>query len=219
MKQDIKEISYNIKRETEDKHLIYTIDYLLYNEFLDRFIGNGYRLDIHKNINAICWQVLEDKDGIIDIVMEKVLEDYFNIDNLKIIYLIDTEFMKQFNKAKKYFVETYKMKKIKEDEELITRLNLHFNYVFNNCGYNDVKAILNAMSTQTFKNSTVDDLKLDLSLDRYKDFDKIYNKTLNEFKKLHKNMQLENNQEKPSKIGFGWKMYAVVKGIETLFKL
>ena len=217
MKQDMREISYNIKRETEDKHLIYTIDYLLYNEILDRF--SRFSTDFHKNVNAMCWQVLEDKNGIIDYVMQEVLKDYFNVDSLKINYLIDTEFMKMFNKAKRYFIETSKMMKVKEDEELITRLNLHFNYVFNNCGYNDVKAILNAMSTQTFKNSTIDDLKLDLSLDRYKDFDKIYNKTLNEFKKLHKNMQLENNQEKSSKIGFGWKMYAVLKGIETLFKL
>ena len=218
MKQDMREISYNIKRETEDKNLIYTIDYLLYNEILDRF--SGYNTEMHRNVNAMCYQVLEDKDGIRDSVMEKVLEDYYHIDDLKINYLIDTEFMKMFNKAKRYFIETNKMIKVKEDEELITRLNLHFNYIFNNCNNTDVKSILNAMSTQTFKNATVEDLKIDLSLDRYKDFDKIYNKTLNNFKKLHINMVLEDKKEqKKQKIGFGWKMYAVIKGIEALFKL
>ena len=116
-------------------------------------------------------------------------------------------------------MKTNKMLKVKEDEELITRLNLHFNYCFNQCKNTDVKGILNAMSTQTFKNATIEDLKINTSLDRYNDFDKIYNKTLNEFKRLHKNMQLEHAEEKEVKIGFGWKMYAVVKGIETLFKL
>ena len=47
MKQDLKEISYNIKRETEDKNLIYTIDYLLYNEIKDRF--NRFTMEYHKS--------------------------------------------------------------------------------------------------------------------------------------------------------------------------
>ena len=73
------------------------------------------------------------------------------------------------------------------------------------------------MSTQSFKDDTIEDLKIDISKDLYKDFDKIYDKELNDFKKLHKNIRPKETEG--DKIGFGWKMYAVIKGIETLFKL
>ena len=215
MKQDLKEISYNIKRDTEDKNLIYTIDYLLYNEIQDRF--SGYSLDQHKNIDAMFYEVLDDKNGIVDYVVQEVLKDYYNIDSLKINYLVDSRFMIQASKVKRYYKEANKSRKLLEDKELRTRLQLHFNYCFNNCNSKNVKAILYAMQTQTFKDDTIDDLKIDTSKDLYKDFDKIYEKELRDFIKLHKNITLEPTED--TKIGFGWKMYAVVKGIETLFKL
>lgn len=215
MKQDLKEISYNIKRDTEDKNLIYAIDYLLYNEIKDRY--NKYNWEHHKNIDNMYYDVLTDKDGIVDYVVQEVLKDYYNIDSLKINYLVDSRFMIQANKVKRYYVAANKSRKLLEDKELRTRLKLHFNYVFNNCNSTDTKAILNAMSTQSFKDDTIEDLKIDTSKDLYKDFDKIYNQELNDFKKLHKNIRPKETEG--DKIGFGWKMYAVIKGIETLFKL
>lgn len=216
MKQDLKDISYNIKRDTEDKNLIYTIDYLLYNEIQDRF--SGYSLDQHKNIDKMYYSVLDDKNGIVDYVVQEVLKDYCNIDSLKINYLVDSRFMIQANKVKRYYVAANKSRKLLEDKELRTRLRLHFEYCFYNCGGTNTKEVLRCMSTQSFKNATIEDLKIDISKDLYKDFDKIYNKELTDFKKLHKEEILESN-EKPKGIGFGWRLYAMVKIIEGLFKI
>ena len=218
MKQDIKNISYNIKKDTEDKNLIYTIDYLLYNEIQDRF--SGYSLDQHKNIDAMFYEVLEDKEGIVDYVMQEVLKDYYNIDSLKINYLVDSRFMLNANKVKRYYKEANKSRKLLEDKELRTRLRLHFNYCFNNCDIGDTKLALKSMSTQTFKDATINDLKIDTSKDLYKDFDKIYTDELNKFKKLHKDEILfDAGPEKDDKIALGWQVYGVIKIIEGLFKL
>ena len=216
MKQDLKEISYNIQRDTEDKNLIYAIDYLLYNEIQDRY--NKYNWEHHKNIDNMYYDVLTDKDGIVDYVVQEVLKDYCNIDSLKINYLVDSRFMIQANKVKRYYVAANKSRKLLEDKELKEKLKMHFEYCFYNCEGTNAKEILRCMSTQSFKDATIKDLDIDTKKDLYKDFDKIYNQELNTFKKLHKEEVLKS-KEKEKGIGFGWRLYATIKIIEGLFKI
>lgn len=219
MKQDMREISYNIKRSKEDKDLIYAIDYLLYNEIQDRY--NRYTMEHHRNIDKMYYDVLNDKNGIVDYVVKEILKDYYEIDNFKINYLVDSRFMLNANKVKRYYVAANKSKKLVEDTELRAILRAYFGDCFYNCDETDAEGILRAMSTQTFKNAVIEDLKIDTSLDLYKDFDKIYKQELTDFKKLHKDEVLTSSK-KPKKSGglaFGWKLYAIVKIIETLFKL
>lgn len=219
MKQDIKEISYNVKKSREEADLIYTIDYLLHNEIEDRF---NYTMESNKSVDALYYEVLDDKNGIIDYVIQEVLKDYYYIDDLKINYLIEKEFMKVAYNVKRYYVEASKSKLKQKEAELRFRLKLHFNYCFKTCDETDVKEILRAMSTQTFKDATIKDLKIDLSLDINKNFDKIYQQELSGFKKLHKDEVIESSQDAEQdkvKIGFGWQLYGVVKIIEGLFKL
>ena len=219
MKQDMREISYNIKKSREEADLIYTIDYLLHNEIEDRF---NYTMESNKSVDALYYEVLDDKNGIIDYVIQEVLKDYYYIDDLKINYLIEKEFMKVAYNVKRYYVEASKSKLKQEEAELRFRLKLHFNYCFKTCGETDAKEILRAMSTQTFKDATIKDLKIDLSLDINKNFDKIYQQELSGFKKLHKDEVIESSQDAEQdkvKIGFGWQLYGVVKIIEGLFKL
>lgn len=217
MKHDIKEISYNIKRETEDKNLIYTIDYLLHLEIQDRF----NTIESGKSVDAMYYEVLEDKDGIIDYVIQEVLKDYYNIDSLKINYLVEKEFMKVAFNVKRYYIEANKSKKLLEEKELRERLQLHFNYCFKTCGLTDARDIVKAMSTYSFKQGTINDLKINTSLEIYSDFDKVYNQELSKFTKLHKNeiIETEGTEEKEPSIGFGWQLYGVIKIIEGLFKL
>lgn len=222
MRQDIREMSYVFQKEKQDKELLYVIDLLLYKEFENRFTRE---LDFNFTptyLDNIYLETLKDRDGIITNLIEtNYVGQYFGKvfvnDDYKLYYLIDTEFMKQLEKCKKYYDKRLKTRNKVKDDELYTQLITYFKYCFNeSSSVNNAQNKIKLMSTSDFRKATIDDLKI--KVNDYLDFDKIYNKAFNDFKKIYKN-DLDTTDDKGDKIGFGWRLYAGVKGIETLFKL
>lgn len=220
MRQDIREMSYVFQKDKQDKDLIYIIDMVLYQEFNKR-IDTALVYDFSPTyLDYVYMEILKDRDGIISYLIETNYKDsYFGncfiVDDYKLYYLIDNEFMKQLDKCKKYYDKRLKTRNKIKDSELKNKLLDYFEYCFVKCNSTDAKSILKSMSTSEFRKATIEDLKINLN--NYEDFNKIYNKTFNDFKKIH-NCDINKN-ENNSGIGLGWKMYAVIKGVETLFKL
>ena len=221
MKQDIREMSYVFQKEKADKEIIYTIDLLLRSFFekeFDREDVFNWSIDF---VDRKYFELLDDRDSIIDdIIRINYKDNYFchlfinDVD--KLYYLIDTEFLKELDKSKKYYDKRLKTRNKVKDRDLIDTLKTYFEYCFVNCNKTDSEEILKLMSSSSFRKATIDDLKIDTS--RYLDFDKTYNKALNEFKKIHKD-DIDDNNNTDNKIGFGWLFYGTIKAIEGLFKL
>lgn len=220
MKHDIKEISYTFQKDKQDKELIYKIDFLLSQEIDSIFIAN---LKKDKNIDKTYYDILNGRDAIIDCVVAKILKSDA-INDYKAFYLVNEEFTKVLNKVKRFYVEENKTKKAllkqkeqKEIEKLKERLRLHFDFCFNQMKTKKpISDILTLMSSNDFRVATIEDLKLNTS--DYKDFNKIYDKELLDFKKRHKN-DLQDYEGEGEKIGFGWKLYLLIKVVEGLFKM
>ena len=220
MKHDIKEISYTFQKDKQDKELIYKIDFLLSQEIDSIFIAN---LKKDKNIDKTYYDILNGRDAIIDCVVAKILKSDA-INDYKAFYLVNEEFTKVLNKVKRFYVEENKTKKAllkqkeqKEIEKLKERLRLHFDFCFNQMKTKKpISDILTLMSSNDFRIATIEDLKLNTS--DYKDFNKIYDKELLDYKKRHKN-DLQDYEGEGEKIGFGWKLYLIIKVVEGLFKI
>lgn len=221
MKQDIKEMSYVFQKEKQDKDLIYTIDLVLYKYFEKEF---NLQQDLCWSTDFVdnkYYELLQDKDGIITEIIDNnynnktnYFVNYFINDDAKLWYLIDNEYLKQLEKCKKYYEKRLKTRNKLKDKELQKDLIDYFEYCF--CeSKNSIENKLILISSSDFRKATIEDLKINKK--NYLDFDKIYNKALNEFKKIHKD-DTEDTEEGGG-IGFGWKMYGVIKAIETLFKL
>lgn len=220
MKHDIKEISYTFQKDKQDKELIYKIDFLLSQEIDSIFIAN---LKKDKNIDKTYYDILNGRDAIIDCVVDKILKSDA-INDYKAFYLVNEEFTKVLNKVKRFYVEENKTKKTllkqeeqKEIEKLKERLRLHFDFCFNQMKTKKpISDILTLMSSNDFRVATIEDLKLNTS--DYKDFNKVYDKELIDYKKRHKN-DLQDYEGEGEKIGFGWKLYLLIKVVEGLFKI
>ena len=223
MKQDIREMSYVFQKEKQDKDIIFLIDLLLYKEFEKEFdsrLSTNFSTDY---VDRIYLELLKDRDGIISYIIENNYNEtsnYFgNIfinDTYKLYYLIDNEFLKQLDKCKRYYEKRLNVRNKLKDKDLKEQLISYFEYCFNNCTNNTTDAILKVMSSSGFRDATIDDLNIKIK--NYEDFNKIYNKAITDFKKIHKYDNKEEEQ-KNSGIGLGWTLYATVKAIETLFKL
>lgn len=221
MKQDIREMSYVFQKEKADKEIIYTIDLLLNSFFEKEFDSTLVGDNLIDYVDRKYLELLKDRDSIIDdIIRINYKDNYFchlffnDVDKLR--YLIDTEFLKELEKSKKYYDKRLKTSNKIKDRDLIETLKTYFEYCFVNCNKTDSEEILKLMSSSNFRKATIDDLKIDTS--RYLDFDKTYNKALNEFKKIHKD-DIDDTNNTDDKIGFGWLLYGTIKAIEGLFKL
>ena len=220
MKHDIKEISYTFQKDKQDKELIYKIDFLLSQEIDSIFIAN---LKKDKNIDKTYYDILNGRDAIIDSIVVKILNSEI-INDYKASYLVNEEFTKVLNKVKRFYIEENKTKKVllkqkeqKEIEKLKERLRLHFDFCFNQMKTKKpISDILTLMSSNDFRVATIEDLKLNTS--DYIDFNKIYDKELLDYKKRHKN-DLQDYEGEGEKIGFGWKLYLIIKVVEGLFKI
>lgn len=220
MKHDIKEMSYVFTKEKRDKDLIYKIDILLYNKIDDYFIIGTTK---NVNLDLINYKVLEDRDTIITFIVDMLLKSEYEDAN-KLWYLVNEEFTKVVNKVKKYYIEQEKVKnkliKTKEqtkDEELKELLNEHFDYCFNVAKEKRaIKDILTLMCTNDFRQGTLEDLEI--TRQEYKNFDKIYDSVLNEFKRHHK-YDLDECYDNDEHLSLGWGLYGIIKAIEGLFKI
>jgi hypothetical protein len=222
MKQDIKEMSYVFQKEKQDKDFIYTIDLLLYKEFEKEFDSALGEHNLVDYVDRKYYELLKDRDGIIDYIINANYDDktsYFsNIfisDTYKLYYLIDTEYLKQLDKCKRYYEKRLNIRNKIKDKDLINDLKTYFEYCYSSCNNANAKQKLKVMSSNDFRKATIKDLNI--SLTKYNDFDKLYNKAFNEFKKIHKDDT--DIKEEKSSIGFGWKLYGTIKAIETLFKI
>lgn len=245
MRQDIRNISYTIEKSKSESDLIYKIDNLLYQEIDSRFA----EYEKYNNLDKSNYEILMERDEIVRDVVETLMSiDYEYSNDLindetqtdetylkanekridtqeyKYDYLVNKEFIKILEQVKKRYTEENKVlqKMLKQEEEekkqeLITRLELHFNYCFNQCKGKITADILTLMSMSDFRKSTIEDLKLNTS--DYKDFNKIYDKTLADFKKRHRYDLIDVEQEEKPHVGFGWTLYATTKIIEGLFKI
>ena len=222
MKQDIREMSYVFSKEKQDKDFIYTIDLVLYQFFekeFDEMLNN--RDNLTDYLDAKYLELLKDRDSIISYLIENNYKgSYFCnifIDNTyKLYYLLDTEFLKQLDRCKKYYEKRLKTRNKVKDKELEEKLKMYFEYCYINCKKKNNKDILKLMSSSDFRKASIKDLHIDVN--KYKDFDKTYNKTLSEFKKIYKD-DLDAEKDDKDKLAFGWRFYAVVKAIECLFKM
>ena len=220
MRQDIREMSYVFQKDKQDKDLIYVIDLVLYKIFEKEFDKELTQHFSPTYLDNIYFEILKDRDSIITYVIENNYNDsyfcgLFINDTEKLQYLIDNEFMKQLDKCKKYYDKRLKTRNKIREKELIDKLLNYFEYCYINCDSNCAKNILKSMSTSNFRQATINDLEINLN--NYEDFNKIYNKALKDFKSIH-NDDMEERDDGDG-IGFGWKTYGVIKGVETLFKL
>ena len=222
MKQDIRDMNNVFQKEKQDKDFIYLIDLLLYKEFEKEFDSALGEHNLVDYVDRKYYELLKNRDGVIDCIINNNYDEntcYFgNIfinDTYKLYYLIDTEYLKQLDKCKKYYEKRLKTRNKLKDKDLISDLKTYFEYCFTNCKRASAKDILKTMSSSDFRKATIKDL--DINLTKYDDFDKLYNKALNEFKKIHKDDLDATTDE--SGVGFGWVMYGTIKAIETLFKL
>ena len=222
MKQDIREMSYVFQKDKADKDITYIIDLILYKYFdveFDKALINDFSPSY---LDDVYLELLKDRDGIITYIIDNNYKDSYIkgvfIDDVnKLHYLIDSEYLKQLDRCKKYYDKRLKTRNKVKDDELYTQLITYFKYCFNeSSSVNNAQNKIKLMSTSDFRKATIDDLKI--KVNNYLDFDKIYNKAFNDFKKIYKN-DLDTTDGKGEKIGFGWRLYAVVKGIEMLFKL
>lgn len=222
MRQDIREMSYVFSKEKQDKDFIYTIDLLLYQVFEKEFDKEQETNWSTDYVDRKYFELLKDRDGIITSIIEdnyneetSYFRNIFIKDTYKLYYLIDNEYLKQLDKIKKYYEKRLKVRNKIKDKDLETDLKTYFEYCFSNCKKASAKDILRLMGSSDFRKATIKDL--DISSTKYSDFDRIYNRALNEFKKKHKDDIDKTTNE--SGIGFGWVMYGTIKAIETLFKL
>jgi len=223
MKQDIREMSYVFQKEKQDKDFIYTIDLLLYRYFEKEFNTEQELNWTTDYVDRKYFELLKDRDSIISSIIEENYNNetsYFgNIfikDTYKLYYLIDSEYLKQLEKSKKYYEKRLKTRNKIKDKDLIDDLKTYFEYCYNNCKKASARDVLKLMSTSDFRKATIQDLNI--SSTKYDDFDKTFNKALNEFKKIHKD-DIDDTNNTDDKIGFGWLLYGTVKAVETLFKL
>lgn len=223
MKQDIRDMNYILQKEQQDKDFIYTIDVLLYQYFEKEF---GKQQDLNWStdyVDRVYFDLLKDRDAIISYIIENNYDSstfyfgdkYFINDTYKLYYLIDTEYLKQLDKIKKYYEKRLNTRNKIKNKDLIKDLKNYFEYCYTSCNKTSNKEILKLMSSSDFRKATVNDLNI--SLTKYDDFDVLYNKALNEFKKIHKD-DVETTPEQ-IKVGKGWIFYGTVKAIESLFKL
>ena len=220
MKQDIRNISYTFQKDKEDKDLLYKINVLLYQEIDYIFCCDA---DTDTNIDKAYYNVLQARDTITEKIVRRDMKDETeNID--KLFYLVNEEFDKVLNRVKKRFIEEDKTKKRllkqkeqKKEQDLMKLLEEHFTYCLETMKQKrSINTILTLMCTYDFRQATIEDLDIDIK--KYKDFDKIFDKVLNEFKKHHK-YDLDELTEQTSKFPLGWKIYGVTKIIEGLFKI
>jgi len=220
MKQDIKEMNYVIQKEQQDKELIYSIDVVLYKKF-DKEFNSEQDLNWSTDfVDNKYFELLQDKDGIITEIIDNNYNQKTNYfvncfinNDFKLWYLIDCEYLKQLDKCKKYYEKRLKTRNKIKNKDLTEELMQYFEYCFKE-SKNSTDDKLYLMQGSNFRKATIEDLNININ--NYSDFNKIYNEALREFKKIHKNDVEEEQQEG---IGFGWKLYGVVKAIECLFKL
>lgn len=157
-------------------------------------------------------------------IMLKANEENADAKEYKYFFLVNEEFIKVLNKVKRYYVEEDKTKKKIEsqkekqkEEELKELLNEHFDYCFDIMKQKrPIDTILILMGSSDFRRGTIEDLGINVK--EYKDFDKTFDKVLNEFKKHHK-YDVNENIQQTEKLSFGWKLYGITKVIEGLFKM
>jgi hypothetical protein len=223
MRQDIREMSYVFQKEKQDKDFVYVVDLLLYKIFEKEFDKEQELNWSTDYVDRKYLELLKDKDGIITDIIENNYDEntcYFGNtfinDTYKLYYLIDSEYLKQLDKIKKYYEKRLKTRNKVKDKDLISTLKTYFEYCFVNCNKTNSEEILKLMSSSNFRKATIEDLNINTN--NYDEFDKIYNKALNEFKKIHKD-DIQEKEEQENKIGFGWLLYGTIKAIEGLFKL
>ena len=223
MKQDIREMNYAIQKEKQDNEFVYLVDMLLHKHFEKEFNSASGEHNLVDYVDRKYFELLKDRDGIIT----KIIEDNFNKDTnyfgniyikdtYKLYYLIDVEYLKQLDKIKRYYEKRLNVRNKIKDKDLKEQLMNYFEYCYDNCNNNTTDAILNVMSSNNFRKATIDDLKIDVT--KYEDFNKVYNKAITDFKKIHK-YDVKDDEGQEEGIGLGWKVYATIKAIETLFKL